>query len=364
MNDPGKEKILIYRLGSLGDTVMALPCFHIVKNAFPQADITLLTNRPVMSKAAPLEAVLGKAYFFDRIIDYPVGARNPFILTGIIKQIRALNITTMVNLTAARSRKSARRDKIFFKLAGIKKFIGFPSLDEDFEVCTDPETGLMEWEAKRLYRRIGNLGPKPFYNNQYWNLQLTDIEEDTAITIREQLPLANKTLAISLGTKNQANDWGIDNWLVLLNRLSVALPDWNLVVLGANDEKQLADRCISEWGKNSLNLCGATSPRVSAALLSHTDLFIGHDSGPLHLAACAGTPSVGIFSARNLPGQWFPRGDKNKIIYNVPACAGCGLEVCITNKKVCILSITVEQVQQAVFEQIEKNNIVVKDNYC
>jgi len=364
MIDPVKEKILIYRLGSLGDTVMALPCFHTVKNAFPDADITLLTNRPVMAKAAPLEAVLGKEYFYDRIIDYPVGARNPFILLGLIRQIRALKITTMVNITAARSRKSAERDMFFFKLAGIKKFIGFPSTYEDFEVCTDPATGLMEWEAKRLYRRISNLGPRPFYNDHFWDLRLTAAEKKSAIASRAELPLTNKTLAVSLGTKNQANDWGIDNWTTLLSRLSISLPDWNLVVLGAKDENALAERCIAEWGKNSLNLCGATSPRVSAALLSHTDLFIGHDSGPLHLAACVGTPCIGIFSARNLPGQWFPRGEKNKIIFNTPECAGCGLEVCITNNKKCILSITVEQVQDAVFEQIEKNNIVLKDNYC
>jgi len=48
------ERVLIYRLGSLGDTVAALPCFHLIERAFPDAERLVLTNVPVSTKAAPL----------------------------------------------------------------------------------------------------------------------------------------------------------------------------------------------------------------------------------------------------------------------------------------------------------------------
>ena len=53
------QRIVVYRLGSLGDTVVALPCLHRVAQAFPDAERIVLTNFPVSSKAAPLEAILG-----------------------------------------------------------------------------------------------------------------------------------------------------------------------------------------------------------------------------------------------------------------------------------------------------------------
>ena len=51
-------RILIYRLGSLGDTVVALPCFRLIRSHYPEAEITVLTNIPVSGKAAPLKACL------------------------------------------------------------------------------------------------------------------------------------------------------------------------------------------------------------------------------------------------------------------------------------------------------------------
>src|SRR5277367_344154 len=100
------KNVLVYRLGSLGDTVVALPCFHKIKEVYSDAFITILTNRPVATKAAPLEAVLGTDFFFNNIMAYPVGTRNVFVLIALIRQIRQLKIDVVVNLTAIRSKKA------------------------------------------------------------------------------------------------------------------------------------------------------------------------------------------------------------------------------------------------------------------
>lgn len=164
-------------------------------------------------------------------------------------------------------------------------------------------------------------------------------------------------VAISTGTKFQPNDWGQDNWLNLISQLRPLLSKWTLIMIGSEDDALFASSCIKLWG-GGLNLCGKTSPRLSAAILKHAEFFIGHDSGPIHLAACVGIPCVGIFSARNHPGQWYPRGSFNQIIYHSTECGGCGLENCIIQKKKCILSITVEEVKQAITKTIE--NISLK----
>ncbi|GAB3784580.1 lipopolysaccharide heptosyltransferase II [Spirosoma horti] len=343
------NKVLIYRLGSLGDTVMALPCFHKVKESFPHADLTLLTNRPVATKAAPLETVLGKDYFFDRVMNYPVGTRNPFVFADLIWKIRSLKIDTVVSLMSTRSQLAIKRDRFFFKTAGISQFIGFADQTSDTAANGSEEP---EWEAVRLARQVKALGAVALEENRYWDLRLTALELQFAEQALYTIPARTPILAVSIGTKNQANDWEAHNWTQLVNQLRTSLPSWRLVLIGAAEEAERSASLLEAWGGKGLNLCGKLTPRVSAAVLKRASVFVGHDSGPMHLAACVGTPCIGIFSARNLPGRWFPRGAKNRIIYHQTECAGCGLEVCIEKQKKCILSITVSEVKEAILETI------------
>jgi ADP-heptose:LPS heptosyltransferase len=113
-------------------------------------------------------------------------------------------------------------------------------------------------------------------------------------------------ITASVGTKHPAKDWGEENWDKLLGLLSQKIPDASLVLLGSADEWARSERLSRKFAGQSLNLCGTTSPRVSAAILERSRLFIGHDSGPMHLAAAVGTPTLGLFSWFNPPGQWFP----------------------------------------------------------
>jgi heptosyltransferase III len=66
-----------------------------------------------------------------------------------------------------------------------------------------------------------------------------------------------------------------------------------------------------------MNLCGRLTPRESAAAMRNALFFVGHDSGPLHLAAVAGVPCVGIFGNYNKPKWWHPMGHQHRIIHNM-----------------------------------------------
>ena len=341
------KKVLVYRHGSIGDTVMALPCFHKIRESYPDATITLLTNRPFTVKEAPLESILGKSYFFDQVIAYPGATRNILAIIRLLIRLWLLKIDVVIDLTVSKVPNRVSRDLLFFKLAGVKQFIGFPINDEHLDLDIDPTTGCIEWEAKRLARRIVDLGHIDLSRSQYWDLRLTNTEEAEADRLLEVFT-NSPIVAISLGTKASSKDWGLDNWLTLLNRLNTSLGTWNLVIIGAPDEQSVAEQCMQVWQGASLSLCGQTTARVSAAVLRQATLFVGHDSGPMHLAGCVGTPCVAIFSARNLPNQWFPRGDNNRILYHRTECAGCGLIDCIEHQKKCILSISVDEVEEAI----------------
>jgi len=345
------RKILVYRLGSLGDTVVALPAIQLVSRAFEEAQLTLLTNKPIATKAAPVESVVGDGVFAE-VLDYPIGTRNPLRLAALAAQLRSRKFDLVVNLCEARTRLKTARDRCFFRLSGIRDLRGFPKNGEDFEPAVDPTTGLYESETKRLLRRIATLGSVSLEDPTAWDLRLTDSEKTAGQTV---LPSgSNPILALGVGTKMQSKDWEEGNWVALTKQLSQALPGWRLAAVGSVDERRRADGCLAVWSGPKTNLCGTLSPRETAAVLEQATLFIGHDSGPMHLASAVGAPCVAIFSARNLPGQWFPARSGHKIIYHKTDCFGCNLETCITQKKRCILSITVDLVYSAALDLLKE----------
>ena len=70
------KTVVIYRLGSLGDTVVALPFFNRIAELYPAHRRVVLTNVPISSKAAPLLSVLGEGGLVHEAIAYPVGTRD------------------------------------------------------------------------------------------------------------------------------------------------------------------------------------------------------------------------------------------------------------------------------------------------
>jgi heptosyltransferase III len=132
----------------------------------------------------------------------------------------------------------------------------------------------------------------------------------------------------------------------------VLYPAHALVLCGAAEESEASEFAAAGWralaGGPVVNLCGALTPRESAAVLARSAVFLGHDSGPMHLAAAVQTRCVAVFSSRNLPGVWFPYGNGHAVLYHPVACGGCKLQTCIAERKKCILSITVDEVLAAV----------------
>lgn len=345
------ERVLIYRLGSLGDTIVALPCFHQIERAFPDAERRLLTNIPVHAKAPAAAAVLGDSGLVHGYLQYPVGMRSLRQILAVRAEIRRFRPQVLVYLASLRDRRAVRRDELFFRLCGVSKIIGLPRDDRDFVRRELHGSTDLEPEAQRLARGINALGVVDLDDPANWDMRLSLGETAQANDVRRQLGGA-PFLTVCIGTKAQSKDWGEANWTALLTQVAALYPEHWLLLIGAPDEFAVSERSSVAWRGRSLNLCGNLSPRANASLLRSTDLFLGHDSGPMHLAAVMGAPSVAIFAARQRPRIWFPYGRRHRVIYHRVDCEGCGLEICIEQRKKCILSITVGEVLDAIRDQL------------
>jgi len=318
------DTLLVYRLGSLGDTIVALPCLHKIAQTYPNAKRLLLTNIPVSTKAAPAQSIVGPSGLIHGFLSYPVGIRSASALWQLSKQIRALKIDMMIYLMPARGRLNAFRDWIFFRLCGIRKIVGLPTTVDLQNNRIDPETGFQERECERLARTLSALGSIDLAKAASWDLLLT--EHELKIGDRTISKLNHPFITINMGGKVLENDWGAARWRELIERLSGLYENHGLLIVGAAEDAERAKLVACNWRGSTVNACGKLMPRETAAAMRSATLFIGHDSGPLHLAAAMGVPCLGLFSAHNRPAKWHPYGQQHRSIHSMSGISAIGVD--------------------------------------
>lgn len=341
------ERVLIYRLGSLGDTVVALPCFHLIAKAFPNAQRRVLTARPMNPKAPRVMDVIGGSGLIDDCLYYEANVSRIKVLRRLRGLIAEWRPDVLVYLLEARNLATYVRDFVFFRACGISEIIGIPWTTGVLHE-RDGAPQLSAHQALILADRLTNLGHIDLSDPRNWSIGLSESELSAAKHALSKLATHERLIACSIGTKIDTNDWGLENWVQLARELQQAVGNAALVMVGAPDELEASSKVLASWNGPGLNFCGVLSLRQSAALLTYVDVFIGHDSGPIHLAASVGTPCVGIYSARNPPGEWFPFGDRHRVLYHRTPCYGCKLIHCVKYDKKCIKSITVTEVLREV----------------
>jgi ADP-heptose:LPS heptosyltransferase len=313
------RNILIFRIGSIGDTVISVPCFHLIRRCFPKANISVLTNVP-NSKQSPLIEVLGKrSGFVDNVISYPSRLSNPLEAIKLIIKLRKCKVETMIYLMPTRTYIQITRDKIFFKLAGIKNMLCVPSNKDQRNTRVNPQTRLVEPEIERLIRCTKELGEININDINQWNIKLSATEKEIGKKLTKKIPfpfLAIHTGGIHMDGKNK-KDWGYDKWAELIKLFKDKSNARGLMIVGSSDDIDRANALLKIWGQGGAHICGITSPRETTAVLSHAKLFCGHDSGPMHLAQSVGVTTLGIFGDYNKPYEWHPIGTHVTVIHEL-----------------------------------------------
>jgi len=116
-----------------------------------------------------------------------------------------------------------------------------------------------------------------------------------------------------------------------------------VLFLGGIDEKRLVEEIQSQMRHNSVNIAGRTNLQQLGAVLQNCHLFIGNDSGPMHIAAAVGTRVIGLFGPSS-PQRFGPFGDNCTAIRKEPDCPPCMKNDCRLGEEGCIVEISVEDV--------------------
>lgn len=348
------SKILIYRIGQLGDTIVSLPALWAIRRHFPKAHLTLLsdvheeTDYVLASKVLPAQGLIDEYLAYEAHVE---GAAV-MALFKTIPRLRERGFDTLVYLAPRyRTRRQIWRDLIFFRLSGITRFIGCRGMTTPDRLMGDSPLAPVDHETDHLLRRLERAGiAVPSSGQGCMDLLLTAAEKREARDwLHSRMDPASPYIPVGLGvgSKCPVKIWPLERFAALGRRL---IDYWGCfpVVFGGPEDRERGDALVKEW-RLGANAAGELTVRQAAAALSFCRLFVGNDTGTMHLAAAVGVPCVAVFTCRDLPGHWHPYGSHHITLRAQVACEGCMIEQeeCLDYDMACIKLISIKDVAKA-----------------
>lgn len=349
---PAPARVLIYRLGELGDTLLALPLLKLARRAFPGAAFALLTIRS-RNPEISMPAMLRGFGLTDTVITYAMGERSPAALLKLRRQIRDFAPDVLVYLAEPRGLAQVWRDWLFFRACGVSRIIGAPLSPDVLRHRFNPADGLWESEQRRLARALAGLGDARLEDPASRDPELLADELAEADSLLNGWPGAGDYIAACVNVRTPARDWGEARWAALLEKLAADFSGSGLMLVGGPADEPRSQRLAACW-PGPVMVATSQSPRVKMALLRHARLFVGTNCGPTQMAAAVGVPVVAVFAADLPHGVWFPAGPTDGILHCPPPCAGCRQPVCPVPDHPCLQGVAVETVAAACRRSIKR----------
>jgi heptosyltransferase-2 len=328
-------KVLIRATNWIGDAIMALPALRAVRSRFPEAEITILARTYV--------AFLYKnQQVCDNIIlvDYQ---------RDIVAEIRAQKFDAALLL------QNAFEAAWLAWRAGIPERIGY-SRDGRSLLLTKavpvPKPGEIppheQYYYLELLRRAGWLNSLP--NESFIRLHVPDEQRQRAtdFLLSNGVRLDSLRIAIGAGASyGSAKCWPPDRFAELANRLQAKEEQAkvDVILFGTRAEASVSLAITAGMRLPPIDLTGKTAVNDLPALLSQCHLFIGNDSGAMHVAAAVGLPVVSILGPTD-PSGTAPVTPRCSIVQEKPYCSPCFLRRCPTDHR-CMTRVRPDAVEAA-----------------
>jgi len=333
------QHILVIRFSSIGDIVLTTPTLRALRRRFPDARIDMVTKREYAELVATNPA-LNHVYRYD--------ARSG--IRGLLQlglELRQNRYDLCVDL------HDNFRSRILRLLIQPPEHTGFSK-----EIFA--RTLLVQAHINR-YRRIvpvpeRYLAPLARFGvlNDENGLELFPTEQDDAhvASLFAEHGLRDEERVIGLGAiaAHPLKQWPIENFIALGQRL-IEQHQARLVLFGGPGDRANAERIAQQLPNRPMVLCGRVSLLASAAALKRCAMFIGNDTGTVHIAAAMQRPVVVMFGPTVEEFGFYPYRTPAKVISTPLPCRPCthtGKGRCkIRETHACMIRIRVDEVLAA-----------------
>ena len=333
------RRILVVRLRSIGDTVLATPSLFALRRFLPHTQIDLLLEDWV----AP---VLEGSDLVDRVIAIP--RESTSARARLARELRASRYDVVYNLHGGTTAT------LFTRATGAKHRVGFGHYQYSRLHNHAAPSSLEIWQRPSLHsveQQLALIG--------WTGVPVTDrpatrlrVNESSLHRVTEKLraagmddlekPFALIHPAAAFDTKQ----WATENFARVAEELTAR--GLTAIAIVSRKEKRILEALVKHASAPIIGLSDLSLPEVTA-LVSRARLFVGNDSGIAHIAAAAGTPCVVIFGSSNV-AHWRPwTTNPNEVVREEMPCQPCHGYFCAEfEKPECILRVPIDRVVGAI----------------
>lgn len=339
--DERPRRILVVNLGPERDVVASLPAQRRLREAFPGAEITALVagwSKPPEARIhcepwARIAAVAGRSAkpllagnVVDRVLTFETSGvrppRGPVELTEARRRDVAGWLAPM-GFDLAIDLGADGRMREFVRLSGARRTAGFGDagefawLDLALPLVNGRSPGGGLHSAQEMVYLVEAVAAA--YRPAVYPVLPSSAEEqervDRLLEIALERPAA-LLVGIHPGAANNGEAWPAEHFARLADLFAERLPA-RVVVFGDEEDTDLVRRTVYRMRcrRDAVVLAGELDIREFLAAVRRCDLFVGHNSGPAHLAASTGVPTLAVHTSSDDPRRCGPLGPAAAVIH-------------------------------------------------
>lgn len=332
------KRVLVVRLRSIGDTVLATPSLIALRRFLPDAQIDILLEDWVAPVLEGFDAV-------DNVLTVSRKSKKSRLSTA--RQIRSNRYDIAFNLHGGTTAT------FFVRVSGARARVGFSHYSYKFLYNHLLSSSADYWQKEFTHSAEQQLALLGFVGVHVEDKPKSClvVTEKARNSVEEKLQskIQNSKSKIALIHPVAAFDtkqWATENFARTAEFLSEK--GLQIVAVATKKEREVLDNLKNLANAPIVTFDDLTLPEITA-LASRAEIFVGNDSGIAHIAAAVKTPSVVVFGSSNI-NHWRPWTDApNAIVYEKLPCQPCAGYFCKEfDAPKCILSVKTESVIEAI----------------
>lgn len=351
----GCKNILLVQLGDIGDVILTTPTIRAMKEAYPDARVSILVFKPYGSLLAAdpniyevVETARIRGALFRRMREFLLFARH----------LRKKHYDLVIDL------RTGDRGAILSFLSGAPTRIGyrgirypfwhgflFTDVLRDIKVAPPP----VHPGADQSLRVVRELGIDTDDSTPTLYIAPNDRLRVGALLMEVGLALGARMVTINPFSRWKYKEWNNERWGQVIDQIWEArhIP---AVLIGSAEEAVGCQEIAAGRKGRVFNLAGKTTLGELAAVISMSSLHLGVDSAAPHIAAALGTPTLTIHGPSDWRG-WRIVNEQHRVVSPVMDCLPCSMKGCDgSGKSRCLDELAVDTVIYAALELAKAHN--------
>ena len=329
------KRILVMKLDHVGDFITAFPGIQRLKLRFPKAEIHVLVPKAstLLAHLEPAIVNVIEFNFFSAVSQEGRLEVTEEQLSALAERLRAFDFDIAIDMRKHSDTRSMLKRTGARLLAGFDSRGEHPFLDVALEWEGDPScrpkrshiaddyVSLIESVASACNPSRQVLGGPSRVEAIAAVRALPGLGEMT------QGLFDRKVTCIHPAAGNDLRQWPPGHFAALIDLLT-ELAQMNVMIIGAENERPIVDAVLESivHTEGVYSLVGKTGLRDLPLVLRAADLFVGNNSGPHHIAAALGVPTIGVHSGVVSSHEWGPLGPSAVALQREMNCGPCYIE--------------------------------------